>query len=199
MSNIKVMDFFRLGAKPTTDNLYVHALSYEKEPTGSGQYVQGIAVHESVTLDSPTTNGEVISAVGSSITFSAATKMLKDYIDKYVDTDRTLSVLFGKQQIFQVLMQEGCEALRFYFGRKPDEDGAIRDTILIVGVDMKGNDLKTSSTLGTPGAARPDDFPVVKEVGNGKTIAEHIKMQKARFDQGEETSSYGLLNDLKVL
>ncbi len=45
--------------------------------------------------------------------------------------------LFLRKEIDELLAQPRCAALRFYYGRK--EDGA--DTLILVGVDRKGNDM----------------------------------------------------------
>ena len=46
--------------------------------------------------------------------------------------------LFLRAELDQLLAQPGCAGLRFYYGRK--DDG--QDTLILVGVDEKGNDME---------------------------------------------------------
>jgi hypothetical protein len=191
MSNVKVVGFEKTHPAPNKDNLSVVGLDFN-----GTSFETGLTLHE-VDFRDDNTGIEIVSTIGSSVTFKAAKKMLQDYIDSKGE-DETLSVLFGKQQIFSILMQEGCEGLRFYYCRKDNQN-----SILITGVDKDDNELNTSGTLV---AATEDNFPVVKEVGRGKTIGDHrreeermrTEMRTVRSRGNEWKFEYGLLNDLEI-
>ncbi|HSE52864.1 MAG TPA: hypothetical protein VLB00_11805 [Gemmatimonadales bacterium] len=51
--------------------------------------------------------------------------------------------LFLRAELDQLLAQPGCAGLRFYYGRK--DDG--QDTLILVGVDEKGNDMENGVLL----------------------------------------------------
>jgi hypothetical protein len=51
--------------------------------------------------------------------------------------------MFLRAELDQLLAQPGCAGLRFYYGRKADG----QDTLILVGVDEKGNDMEQGVLL----------------------------------------------------
>jgi hypothetical protein len=51
--------------------------------------------------------------------------------------------LFLRAELDQLLAQPGCAGLRYYYGRKADG----QDTLILVGVDEKGNDMEQGVLL----------------------------------------------------
>jgi len=51
--------------------------------------------------------------------------------------------MFHRAELDQLLGQPGCAGLRFYYGRKADG----QDTVILVGVDEKGNDMEQGVLL----------------------------------------------------
>ena len=51
--------------------------------------------------------------------------------------------MFLRAELDQVLAQPGCAGLRYYYGRKADG----QDSLILVGVDEKGNDMEQGVLL----------------------------------------------------
>ena len=51
--------------------------------------------------------------------------------------------MFLRPELDQLLAQPGCAGLRFYYGRKADG----QDTLILVGVDEKGDDMEQGVLL----------------------------------------------------
>ena len=51
--------------------------------------------------------------------------------------------MFLRAELDQLLAQSGCAGFRFYYGRKADG----QDTVILVGVDEKGNDMEQGVLL----------------------------------------------------
>src|SRR5688500_2552441 len=51
--------------------------------------------------------------------------------------------MFLRAELDQLLAQPGCAGLRFYYGRKTDG----QDTVILVGVDEKGDDMEQGVLL----------------------------------------------------
>jgi hypothetical protein len=59
---------------------------------------------------------EGVPGLGMPITKAAANKMISDYIIENIDNQtQNLSIEFGKETLFQLLSQDRCESIKFYF------------------------------------------------------------------------------------
>ena len=59
--------------------------------------------------------------------------------------------MFLRAELDQLLAQVGCAGLRFYYGRKAEG----QDTLILVGVDEKGNDMEQGVLLEEISSVRP--------------------------------------------
>lgn len=90
---------------------------------------------------------------GAFIKFDEAKKMNEDFVKTYPDF--TKSVLFDNELLLGLIGQEGCVGVRVYFGMEEDAESKLKhETVIFVGVDVNGDDLKESLYL-----ERGDRFP----------------------------------------
>jgi hypothetical protein len=66
--------------------------------------------------------------------------------------DAVLAHYFGKKAIAQTLEQSGCVGIRLYYGKH--NDGS--PTLVVIGVDKRGNDMVTGITLQRTTPCPPD-------------------------------------------
>lgn len=75
---------------------------------------------------------------GMPISTAAFDKLVKGYDPGSLVTT---AVTFSKEALLTVLAQYGCAGIKFYFAIR-DDSGSKRLTLVMVGVDSSGNDLK---------------------------------------------------------
>ncbi len=86
--------------------------------------------------------------VGGPISLELGTKMVKDFQDKYPAQQGCFGI--GKNIIAEILSQPGCEGIKFYSAM----DAQGKETLVYVGVDVKGNALMEYSIVGVEGKLR---------------------------------------------
>ncbi len=84
-----------------------------------------------------------------SITLEEASKLTSNFRNQ-AEPDQIIGGYFGREAVLDILLQEGCVGLRYYYGL--DDDGVPH--IVLVGVDEEGNDM-TSGLLAERAFACP--------------------------------------------
>lgn len=133
---------------------------------------------------------DVVAGIGKTVTFQAANFMVDRYWQEHkqkiedartagltaeVDAlkKQTLAVTFGKEVLFQILSQKGCEGVRLYFCKTfdmPPVDGLAidpqteRTSILLVGVADDHKDLGIPSNKDHLMDYTPQEFSQIGEV-----------------------------------
>lgn len=112
-----------------------------------------------------------VPGLGMPITKEAANKMISDYIAANWDNqEQNLSIEFGKETLFQLLAQPGCDSIKFYFciNHKGDKS--------LVAIPMKSD--RTSPLVRT---INGEDIPG-SEVGGGESIKDYLRRNANPLD-----------------
>lgn len=150
--------------------------------------IPGYDANASGVLTGATLTYDMSNGPGSPITVYAFKKMVKSYINNATtigDTNRTAVVDFCKESILRVLGQCGCEGIRFWFVIPVDGKGV---SLALQGLDEHGYPLKKDcveidfSQTVVPPEQHKGSNPKLEEKGNGLSVSEIIKQNKAKAE-----------------
>lgn len=117
---------------------------------------------------------------GQPITLKAARQMIHSYWTRERNKnnlDANVSVDFGKETLLLLLARANCAGIRFYFCINQDE----RESLVLVGIDDKGNDLGIESDTGSlasrdvPANALSSADVLAEEVGGPKSLRHYLQ------------------------